>query len=117
MSIDTRVKINREKCKVRQTEVPYLLTAGSFRMNPRKVEAIRDMPKANNNRQSCNIVSGEFCRRREVIQFGLFPSVARFMSVLNVLSMIYRQLLFGIIALYGQYQFCWWMILSVFGMS
>ena len=44
------LKLNREKCKIRQREVPYvghLLTAEGLKMDPRKVEAIREMPTPN----------------------------------------------------------------------
>jgi hypothetical protein len=45
------LKLNREKCKIRQREVPYaghLLTEEGLRMDLRKVEAIREMPTRNN---------------------------------------------------------------------
>ncbi|CAB4037831.1 Hypothetical predicted protein, partial [Paramuricea clavata] len=44
------LKLNREKCKIRQREVPYvghLLTAEGLKMDSRKVEAIREMPTPN----------------------------------------------------------------------
>jgi hypothetical protein len=44
------LKLNREKCKIRQREVPYvghLLTVEGLKMDPRKVEAIREMPTPN----------------------------------------------------------------------
>ena len=44
------LKLNREKCKIRQKEVPYvghLLTAEGLKMDPKKVEAIQAMPKPN----------------------------------------------------------------------
>ena len=42
------LKLNREKCKIRQKEVPYvghLLTAEGLKMDPKKVKAIQAMPK------------------------------------------------------------------------
>ena len=44
------LQLNREKCKIRQREVPYvghLLTVEGLKMDPRKVEAIREMPTPN----------------------------------------------------------------------
>ena len=42
------LKLNKEKCKIRQREVPYvghLLTAEGLRIDPQKVKAIHEMPE------------------------------------------------------------------------
>ena len=42
------VKLNKEKCKIRQREVPYvghLLTAEGLKIDPQKVKAIHEMPE------------------------------------------------------------------------
>ena len=45
------LKLNKEKCKIRQTEVPYvghLLTAEGLKINPQKVKAIHEMSEPQN---------------------------------------------------------------------
>ena len=45
-----RLKLNEEKCKIRQREVPYvghLLTAEGLKIDPQKVKAIHEMPEPN----------------------------------------------------------------------
>lgn len=42
------LKLNEEKCKIRQMEVPYvghLLTGEGLKIDPRKVQAIQEMPE------------------------------------------------------------------------
>ena len=42
------LKLNREKCKIRQTQVPYvgqLLEAEGLKVDPHKVKAIKEMPE------------------------------------------------------------------------
>ena len=42
------LKLNKEKCKIRQTQVPYvghLLTAEGLKIDPQKVKAIQEMPE------------------------------------------------------------------------
>jgi len=46
------LKLNSEKCKIRQTEGPYMgphLTAQDLRIDPQKVKAIEDMPEPESN--------------------------------------------------------------------
>jgi len=45
------LKLNKEKCKIRQKEVPYvghLLTAEGLKIDPQKIKAIHEMPKPKN---------------------------------------------------------------------
>jgi len=42
------LKLNREKCKIRQTQVPYVghpLTADGLKIDPHEVKAIQEMPE------------------------------------------------------------------------
>ena len=42
------LKLNKEKCKIRQREVPYvghLLLAEGLKIDPQKVKAIHEMPE------------------------------------------------------------------------
>ena len=41
------LKLNKEKCKIRQTQVPYvghLLTSEGLKIDPQKVKAVQEMP-------------------------------------------------------------------------
>lgn len=41
------LKLNKEKCKTRQTHVPYvghLLTSEGLKIDPQKVKAVQEMP-------------------------------------------------------------------------
>ena len=41
------LKLNKEKCKIRQTQVPYvghLLTSEGLKIDPKKVKAVQEMP-------------------------------------------------------------------------
>ena len=45
------LKLNKEKCKIRQKEVPYvghLLTAEGLKIDPQKIKAIHEMPELKN---------------------------------------------------------------------
>ena len=47
-SIKKGLKLNKEKCKIRQKEVPYvghLLTTEGLKIDPQKVKAIDEMPE------------------------------------------------------------------------
>ena len=42
------LKLNKEKCRIRQKEVPYvghLLTADGLRIDPKKIKVIQEMPE------------------------------------------------------------------------
>ena len=41
------LKLNKEKCKIRQTQVPYVghfLTSEGLKIDPQKVKAVQEMP-------------------------------------------------------------------------
>ena len=59
-------RLNKDKCKIRQTEVPYvghLLTANGLKIDPQKVKAVEEMPEPQNKKDVKRVLPSQVVHR------------------------------------------------------
>ena len=60
------LRLNKDKCKIRQTEVPYvghLLTANGLKIDPQKVKAVEEMPEPQNKKDVKRVLPSQVVHR------------------------------------------------------
>ena len=60
------LRLNKDKCKIRQTEVPYvrhLLTANGLKIDPQKVKTVEEMPEPQNKKDVKRVLPSQVVHR------------------------------------------------------